>query len=80
MQGRMAVMIRYGNVMAAVLGKIRLLTREVLPLGSHQTIHQNFYMSADFYNFNAAQSPCLLGVIRRLLPIRSQNFARNHQS
>ena len=27
------------------------LTREMLPLGAHQTIQQNFYMTADFYNF-----------------------------
>ena len=37
--------------MAALLGKIGVLTREMLPPGAHQTIQQNFYMTADFYNF-----------------------------
>jgi hypothetical protein len=49
--GQDDLMIRHGNVMAALLGKIGLLTREMLPSGAHQTIQQNFYMSADFYNF-----------------------------
>ena len=49
--GHDETMIRHGNVMAALLGKIGVLTREMLPPGAHQTIQQNFYMTADFYNF-----------------------------
>ena len=49
--GQDDAMIRHGNVMAALLGKIGLLTREMLPPGAHRTIQQTFYMTADFYNF-----------------------------
>jgi hypothetical protein len=49
--GNDEVMIRHGSVMAALLSKVGVLTRELLPPAAHQTIQQNFYMTADFYNF-----------------------------
>jgi hypothetical protein len=45
------VMVLHGKVMAALLAKVGLLTREMLPPGAHQRIEQNFYLSPDFYQF-----------------------------
>jgi hypothetical protein len=36
--GNDEVMIRHGNVMAALLAKVGVLTREMLPPGAHQNI------------------------------------------
>jgi hypothetical protein len=59
--GEDETMIRHGNVMAALLGKIGMLTHEMLPPGAHTAIQQNFYLTPDFYNFRRRA----LAVLRR---------------
>lgn len=44
-------MARHGRMMMEMLGRIGLLTKELVPPGAHTAIQQNFYMSADFYTF-----------------------------
>src|SRR5215470_10266742 len=44
-------MIKHGSVMAALLAKVGILTREMLPPGAHQQITQNFFATPDFYSF-----------------------------
>lgn len=55
------VMIKHGNVMAALLAKVGVLTREMLPPGAHQTIQTSIYLSPDFYAFQRRA----LAVLRR---------------
>jgi hypothetical protein len=45
------MMISHGKVLAALLAKVGLLTREMLPPGAHTRVEQNFYLSPDFYQF-----------------------------
>jgi hypothetical protein len=59
--GNDEVMIRHGNVMAALLAKVGVLTREMLPPGAHQNIQTSIYLSSDFYAFQRRA----LGVLRR---------------
>jgi hypothetical protein len=45
------LMISHGKVLAQLLEKVGILTRELLPPNAHQRIEQNFYLSPDFYQF-----------------------------
>jgi hypothetical protein len=44
-------MVRHGRVMADMLAKIGLLTKEMLPPGAHQSFQTNFFLTPDFYSF-----------------------------
>jgi hypothetical protein len=45
------LMIAHGKVMAALLAKVGILTREMLPPGAHTRIEANFLLSPDFHQF-----------------------------
>jgi hypothetical protein len=49
--GNDEMMYRHGSLMGALLGKVGVLTREMLPPGAHTRIENNFFLSPDFAAF-----------------------------
>jgi hypothetical protein len=46
-----ALMLEHGRVLSMLLGKVGILTREMLPPGAHTKIENNFFLSPDFMQF-----------------------------
>jgi hypothetical protein len=49
--GNDEMMTRHGSLMGALLAKVGVLTREMLPPSAHQHIENNFFLSPDFAAF-----------------------------
>jgi hypothetical protein len=49
--GNDEMMTRHGALMGALLAKVGVLTREMLPPGAHTRIENNFFLSPDFAAF-----------------------------
>jgi hypothetical protein len=44
-------MLQHGRMMSVLLGRVGLITHELMPSTAHTNIQQNFYMSPDFHAF-----------------------------